>query len=604
MKSSLRLTLFGLVTCFATFALAAPPLVNLIDENSPLVVSVQDTPQFIKNGSESPWAKLWNDEQVRKFIAPLREKMKVDRWDEECKAETGHSLTELLAMAKGQLLLALTSADVFELGENPEPSKVPLLLAVELGENTDRIAKIIAESDEKNHAEKHLEDYAGVPVHVYQVKAENGGGDVFAWAMVDGIWFLSPSKTEVQHALDHLKKGRAAAPFGESERFLKSRKQAPDADLTVMLNIQALYPAARQAIDKRAQEKGTQPMGLTPGILMEALGIDALRELYLSLTFSPDGTVFDGGLTCSEQRGLLKMLAFNDGPVPQPAFVSEKWINVSAARFSIPSMYASLKEILNTLNPMLGSMLQGQIRQFNQQLGIDIERDLISSLGDQMLAAKALKPGANPEAPPPMDEIEQLIVISLENAPAFTKAVEALKRTAGPQAEKMFIKREYLGQGIHTLDLQNPKPGQKPFSYAITPSYLLVAIGSPGILETAIQGLDGKQPSLWRKAEVKAALAEVPASACSFEYQDTRILIGSVFETFVKLASRFTDSAPPALEDEGGDEPTAAPRNESLLDLSAKPDASKLGQYFGITTGYAWRDSNGLYVKSKAHKPK
>jgi hypothetical protein len=348
-------------------------------------------------------------------------------------------------------------------------------------------------------------------------------------------------------------------------------------------------------------------MGLPPGVIMDALGLDALRDLYFCVAITPEATHVNGGLTCSEQRGLFKILAFNDGPVAQPDFVSEKWINASTASFSVPAAYTALKEFLNALNPMIASLMQARIKELNQQLGVDLEHDFIGSLGAQLLSAKAMRPGSNPDSPPPLSEIDQLIALSLNNAPAFIKAVDAFKRMAGPQVEKMFNKREYLGQTLYTLEVPSPKPGQKSVSYAITPKYLFVAVGSPAILESAVQGLDGKQATLWQKPEVKAALAEIPASACTFEYQDNRALIGSLIETLAQLSSNIAATSNSAKaggdddEDSGGKPAAAA---DGPVDLSAKPDASTLGKYWSISTGYAWRDSNGMYFKSKVQHPK
>jgi len=606
MTSLHRFLFLGLSALLLLPARASVQLVNLIDENCPVVLSVQDMPALLKHGAESPWAKTWHDEQLKKFLSPLRTQMKLDRWDDECKAKTGYTVDELLAMVKGQMLVAMTSPDVFDLGNNPDASRIPVLVAIELGENTTKVAKLIAELDEKEHEVFRLEDYAGVQLHIYQKSAEKGGVDKFVWAMADGIWFLSPSKAVVQNTIDQLKNGRASAPLGESERFLKIRKQAADADFTFLCNLQAVYPAIKLAVEKSAEKKQGQTMGIPPGVIMDALGLDTLRDLYLCVAISSDSTQVNGGLTCSEQRGLFKMFAFTDGPVAQPVFVSEKWINASTACFSLPAAYSALKEMLGTLNPMIASMLQGRIKELNQQLGVDLERDLIGSLGVQLLAAKAMRPGSNPDTPPPLSEIDQLIVVSLDNAPAFTKAIDAFKRMAGPQVEKMFNKREYLGQTLYTLEMPTVRPGQKGVSYAITPKYLFVAVGSPAILESAVQGLDGKHASLWQKPEVKAALADVPASACTFEYQDNRALIGSVIETLIQLSSNFAANATSAKatgdDEENGSKPV--PSTNGPFDVTAKPEASSLGKYWSISTGYAWRDSNGLYFKSKVQHPK
>ena len=156
MRASLRLAFFSLLTVLAVRASAATSLINLVDENAPVVISVHDVPTLLKNWEKSPWARTWNDEQMKKFLAPLRARMKVDEWDEQCKAESGYTLAELLAMAKGEALFALTSAD-FPMGEAEfSPADMPLLIALEIGDSAPKVAKIIAANDEKEQARAYL----------------------------------------------------------------------------------------------------------------------------------------------------------------------------------------------------------------------------------------------------------------------------------------------------------------------------------------------------------------------------------------------------------------------------------------------------------------
>jgi hypothetical protein len=329
-----------------------------------------------------------------------------------------------------------------------------------------------------------------------------------------------------------------------------------------------------------------------------------LRDLYLTVDMGEGATNLSGGLTYSELRGLLKLIAYRDGPVTQPSFVSEKWITVSTACFSLQDAYAGLKGFLEALNPMISGIAQAQIKNLNQQLGIDLERDLIGSTGHNIIAANAMRPGANVDTPAPLTEFDQLYAVELVNAPSFTKAIEALKSMMGPQAEKMFEKREYLGQTIYTV-MMPKQPGQKGISYAITPKYLFVAAGSAAVLETALQGLDGKHPTLWQKPEVKAALAEVPASASGFQYQNTRAMVGSMIETFVQLAPMLAAKTKAASDEDGAAEDAKpAAGNSGPFDVSAKPDAATLAKYWSNAAGYVWRDTQGLYVHSKVNHVK
>ncbi|MFT3781770.1 MAG: hypothetical protein QM790_07095 [Nibricoccus sp.] len=598
MTKFLRFSCVAIAAVLASRLLAGVNLLDLVDEQCPVVISVQDMPALVKNWEQSPWAKTWNDEQMRKFLAPLRAEMKIDHWDESCKAETGYTVSELLAMAKGQLMVALMSADFDVDAASPE---IPVLIAIELGANTSKVAKIIAENDAKEHTTVKKEDFGGVELHIYQKSADDNSDD-FVWAMDDGIWLLSPSKTTIQKTIDAMKKGRVASPLSGSDRYLQVRKRNPDANVTLLANVQAIYPVLKTAAEKQAEGKGAT-MGMPPGAILDAVGLATLRDLYLSVEVGEGATSISGGLTYSELKGLFKMMAYKDGPVAQPGFVSEKWIAASSMNFSFPEAYGALKEFLEALNPMISGIVQAQVKNLNQQLGIDLERDLIGSLGTSVIVGTAPRPGASEDSPTALSEMDQFYSVSLGNPVSFTKAVDAIKRMMGPQAESMLTKREYLGQTIYTA-ASNGKPGQMGFSYAITPKYLFVSVGSASAIETAVQGLAGKQPSLWQKSEVKAALNDLPANASAFEYQNTRRMVGSMIETLVQLAPLFNSRSRPMAQDEENDAPARAETPSGAFDLSAKPDSVAISKYWNSAFGYAWRTSQGIFIQSKVNHPK
>jgi len=600
MRSSLLFASASLFVIFAANVFAAIPLVNLVDENAPLVLSIHDVPQMVKNWERSPWAKTWNDEQMKKFLAPLRSQMKVDQWSDECKAATGYTPTELLEFATGEAIVAVTNTD-FSIDSEPEHDKRPLLFAIEVGGNAAKIEKLIAENDEKEHQISRIEEFSGVKLHIYPVSEKDPTAN-FSWAMVDGVWLFSLSKTELTKTVDALKSGKNASPLGESERFLRIKKETGDANVTLLVNIQSLQPLIKASLESQAKKSGSNPLGVPPETLLSVLGIDVLRDLYLGLAMGESSTDCTGGLTFSECKGILKVLAYQDGPVPQPEFVSAKWITASTARFSLFDAYKAIRGLAEGLNPLVASMIQPQLKNLNQQLGIDLERDLLGSLGNELILASAMRPGATVDAPTPITDYDQLYALSLKNPAAFTNSIEALKRMAGPQAEKLFVKREYLGHAIYTYGPEGAPARQKSFSYAITPKYVFIAAGTPAVIETALQGLTGKQPTLWQLPEVKEALADVPDKAMIIQYQNTRAMIGGMIETYAQMATMYAARKQTSSENE--DEPAAATKGSESLDLAAKPDAATIAKYWGNVAGYAWRDSQGLYFHSKLNHVK
>jgi hypothetical protein len=189
--------------------------------------------------------------------------------------------------------------------------------------------------------------------------------------------------------------------------------------------------------------------------------------------------------------------------------------------------------------------------------------------------------------------MDQLIAFSLSNEATFSKAIDALKGLAGPAAEQLFTKRDYLGHTLYSLNQPAPAEEAKPrrgFSYAIANGTLLVGIGSPATVESALQGMASPQGLFWKRDEVKAALADVPADASSLNVQDLRVLVASLIETAVQ----FQESANAGKPDD---------EQKRYLDESARPDSDVIARHWGFSSGYVTRTSEGLFSTSRLSHP-
>jgi hypothetical protein len=589
----------------ATLLPAAPavPLVNLVNDQTMFAVSVSDVPALLRGWDTGPLATTWNDPQVVKFLAPMRAEMKVDQWDDETKAATGLSVRELLALAEGEALLAVPAFDFSKIDSMDSP---PFVLALVVGGQADKIQKILADSLAKKNLVETTEEFSGVRVHT-QPQTEKSeaaepaveGAEVrppatVSWAIVDGVWVISAEKERVFATIDAVKQGGVDAALGKSERFLRTRERARDAQGLFYVNFPVIYPALRDAVTvAKAKGVGTNPMGLDPETVFAALGLDALGECYLALRIDDTQTHLYGGLVYAEARGLLKMLAYQPGAAVQPDWIPAKWPSVSTARFSISKAYEGLEELLEAVSPMLSGMVQGQIRGLNKNLHIDLKRDLIGSIGDDLVSAYAIPPGLEPGAVPAWTEMDQLMSVSLVNEAAFVKSIDAFKSLAGPAAEQMFLKRDYLGHTLHTLN-QPTEPGAKPargFSYAIANGTLLLGIGSPATVENALQGMAAKEGLFWKRDDVKAALGDLPSDASGLQVQDLRVMMASLVETAVQMQELANAQKPDG-------------EKTNYVDASARPDAGVIARHWGMSGGYVTRTPEGLFSVTRFEHPK
>lgn len=592
---------------------AATPLFRIASEDAAVVLAVHDVPSLLAEWDHSPWAKTWNDEQVKRYFAPLREQMSEDEWGAKLKEKTGHTLNELLAFATGDAIFVVPN---IEFAASTPPAVAPVLLAIEVGEHAEELEAMLLKTAKDENAVDETSDFAGVMVHSLQPAAENKPdakpGPPTVWALVDGKWLASPSKEAVLTAIDAIHNGGARNPWEQSERYLHLQQRgAAGAHLVLSINAETIYPTIKAIVIERSKaDAQAGPMKLDPEALLNAMGFDALREIYFTAELKDDVTVIHGGVTYSEAKGLLKVMAYRDGPPPTPAFVSAKWRSISSVKFSVKDAYAAIEEMLENFNPAISGLFQGQLRAFNKQLGIDLKRDLLGSLGDSLVATN-VPPADLPEGDvPPAASLEPFIAVSLENPVAFTKALQALRGNFGAAAENLFKERDYLGEKIVTFQAPGQPNGASPkgVHYTITKGYFLMTVGSGAPLETALQTLTGGQPTIWQKPELKEVLAQLPANASGFSFEDVRVLVGNFFQSLTTAATLVNNQpAPVPVDGADSDAPPAKPAGPTSkipVDPTAQPDLATIGKYWDYSWSQVTRDSSGIYGTAKIVYPK
>lgn len=600
---------------------AAVPLINLVGDDASAVVYITDAPALVKNWPGTPWMKMWHDDQVQKYFAPLRAQLKMDEWDERCKNETGCTVAELLGFATGEAVIVLPDLGALvEAAKNK--SDPPALIAIEVGDNAAKIEKLVADTEAKDKDRKYTdttEDFNGITLHVMESTAKNAATPPppTIWATAGGILYLSPSKDFLEQTLAAAGKGGRDNALGKSDGFMEARHRAGDAQLIFYANVKAMYPAAQKLLGQPPAQGAANPMAFDPATILPALGLDAVSELFISANVGGTSTDLNFGLTYSERRGLTKLISYTDGAPPQPPFVPAKCFAVSSARFSLKAFYATLEETIGNISPVFAGMFQGYVKNFNQRLGIDIKRDFIGSFGDQMIVANTLNESA-PDDAPVNERFSQFYAFSLEDATTLTATVESIKRGFfGESADKFFEKRPYLGHDIYTFaPPQPPGPAGAPpraarpeFAYALTDHWLFLGIGSAASVESALQGLDGKQSSFWDKAEVKRnMLADLPDNACGFSYVD----LSKIIPVYLDLAVQGMESSrraaaarrpSPAEAPPSGGEQEPAEADKPYVDASAKPDAATLAKYWSYSRSYIHQEAGGLYSTSRIAYP-
>jgi len=135
-------TLALLVTVAAAEAPAAVRLEAIIPADTDMVIVIDDVPRFLERWSESPLGRAWNDPQMKRFLAPMRDGMEIDRWEEIVRGETGLELDEILGAFTGQVALLLPDMQqIIEAAEDEDAEQVAVL--AEVGENEEIVRRLL-----------------------------------------------------------------------------------------------------------------------------------------------------------------------------------------------------------------------------------------------------------------------------------------------------------------------------------------------------------------------------------------------------------------------------------------------------------------------------
>ncbi len=617
---------------------AATPLNRLAGADTILLLTVDDLGTLQKNWHQSPFGKTWSDPQVVRFLAPLREVMQIDDWDNRCRSETGKSVEELVA-GFGPMVVSI--GNVATALEDPSGKTPPdLLLAVDLRDNRDAFVKSVEAERKKSQGTEVTEEFQGETLHVESLAGAKEGETSACWAITGNVLLLGPGKPVVQKALADYKRGGAASPFVETDAYREEVRRLPDAQIRLHVDMQRVMAAVRAVAARKTATQQPNPQGMTPEIVMNALGLDTFRVVSLACRIGDKDSIMVGGVTYEQPRGIARLFAASTiGKVPEPTFLSGDWASVSSARFRIGALYDAAEEIVHGFGPVVDGMFQAQVANLNQKAGIDLKRDIFANFGDEMYSAAQFDP-PDASSPVAMPKQKQLFVVSLNDAKAFDRALESLQTgLLGPAAAQMFQTRDYLGTTIHSMikpalpGVPQAGPTKPVFAYAITQRHFVLGVGDDGLVEMAVQNLGSPQPSYWSRPAVKSALAKLPAGAVGYGYVDLRKLAPTYFDLFAQamLMSQvkvrdghivkdgapspaprpgprqtgMDPSTPPTGDDESGETPAPPPVDpgKPIIDMKEKPSAETIAQYWGSMVSASYHDEGGVHTVIRMEYP-
>lgn len=570
-----RTAFLALFTIFLPFlAIPAPPaLEDVIPADTVMVILVDNLPGLRAELNDLPLMRAWEDPAIQAAIlhfSGLEVLSDLPEWllaDEQSDTGSDDPHTQLLKSLTGQvaIMLDLDALMAASSGDSPaEDHQLPTGISL--------LAQI----------EGHEQEVAAL---LSTAAGDDVEADAAAMILPEGTWKIARGVLAISGtpegadalaaALDGVTK---AAPLSGGAGFQTMRRHAANSDIELLVNLEPLMGMAQEALNSGTEYAfSDNPLGVTAQDVLRGLGLDVFRSLWFSLHLSPEATETTAGITFSEERGLIRLAAFQTLPAGRRLHLPNESVDATAYGFDFPAMWKALMEITTDISPVMGAAMEAQIAQMSAQLGIDLGKEIPGAFTGQFASASFLHPlpsGVEITAREDFTRmlsqaLSQVWVAELNPENRLEEAIAAL--TPILAATGMTISTRTVDG--HVLQILTPAAADDTSSAvektAITTSspedqetvtaawiiddhYLVAGKGHLEDLVAVLTGLDDDGPGIWGVKKVRTSLGHLAEDAFTIQYKDSGLLMKAFVGTLLTSLPAAEDGGPGMGPDEAG----------------------------------------------------
>lgn len=594
MKSRQRLGLSFAAFCFLglTSPLAAKEeWLPLLPKTTVAVISVKDTPELVADWDKSSVGRFMEDPAVVKWLEPLFEDGEAP-WDKWMKEISGKGLREEMSNSPGASLVAFSWPDE-ESGQD-EPTFVAISdlgdKAAELEASKRRQFEIKQAEDEE--LKEFSTEIEGVTVHYLAASEDEDEAWADSWGVAGEVMVEGSDRAGIEEVLVNLQKGAGGGDSTLMTHFKRFGEIAGgDSDLVLYVDAETLMVKLQEMMAAMGGGEGAgNPF--SPELVFGALSLDEIQGFGIAMNLDDELSSADIALLHKPKpEGLIvKLLRGSDTKVELPSFVPADIPSATVTRWSFLGFYDNLMATLNKLGPMFGGMVQMQLGQFEQQVGMKLRDDLFATTDDTVIQLGDFSKSTGLPT--------QVMALKLKDAARFTAAFEALKGLIG-NGFGMFEETDYAGFKVWKIKANQVAAGaneeSQEMAYTIAKDYLFFASGSVETLHKLLNRLnDPAGPSLWDEVAVKEAIAALPADYTGVGVTDGSALVKNSLKA-IASAQKSMGGKPKAKGQGKGkakngneDEVNVDEAIESLFDADTLPSDEVFARYFGVSSSASY----------------
>lgn len=527
--------------------LCAAPFDSLIEEDVDIFLSMRSLAETREAWSSHPFAEIAEDPELVAFFAPLMEEAsdsEEESFAEYMENELGLTVEEFFELFPGQMAVAMFKLPEMVMEEEDRPS---VGVMAEFSGDVERIKEVMKKLHEKDlevrkennpdFENKLIEEtFMGETLYLDEIfdgeetYIENG------FALVDGIFLFADPESCLRSMVETIKDG-PDSPLAENESYMRSRERGGRGDLSFYLNLEEIMPPLNKAMLEASMEGGAAMFGLSAKSLDAALALESMQALFLDVDLIEEGLSSHSGIVYREKAGLMSLLTYQDGPLPEARYIPNSIFSTSITTFDLGAMVAQLEQLLGAASPTLPPLIEMQMQNVRTQTGVDMRESLLQNFGGGLVTLATLPPPARDGSA--FMETEQVFLLELRNPEALSSAIEALIDMA-PGARELIEVQEFAGETIHTIravdDSSMPEASGENVSYVITRTHFILNIGSIGLLHEVLSRLESGDDGFWQSSEVERLFDDMAMDgAVSRSYVDLEQMAVPMLQTFAEM---------------------------------------------------------------------
>jgi hypothetical protein len=467
-----------------------------LPEGASVVVSGYDVEAF---WTRLQGSQLYKDlkaiQGVREAFAPLAESQR------QFEAETGLPLDETTLMT-----LFGQKFDIGFYGELPK-NRADLLFVAEV-EDEERAGELLESLERKVAADKGAA-FSDVEVSGVQARvARDREGDQVLFYVLDGNRLtMATTQGRLGNALDLASGGASVKPMTSVEPYLEALRKLPDAAIAVYVDQRALQEAAaRAAADTTGATEGDERLRAATSALE---GTRVASSVTVGVYWTESGIRTDVYTRFPEgpRPPLATMLTQSPGPIQSLAYQPVgALLYVAVNSIEAQTVYQALYGYaVNATRIQMGvagtpdslradSLVAANLRDFEQQTGINVQNDIVSWVGREAALTVA---GVDKSGFFPLPEVSFTIATKdAGRARAFLTRMESeLAEMARVRASIPLTWQSAEHQGQTIRFAPTPLGEGLSLSYAVDDQFVLVA-SSRSLLQRMIDARAGQAQAL------------------------------------------------------------------------------------------------------------